>query len=157
MLVVPLIDKHGKVPLKEVRIGYHSKWQNNQWRTVESAYRKAPFFEFYSDDLRKIIYQHYTFLFDLNLDLLSFCLKCIQHKPTITASVAYEKNPGELFYDLRSVITPKIPYSERPYLRPVPYQQVFGNQFAANLSLIDLLFSEGPRAGSFLLASRNKG
>jgi hypothetical protein len=157
MLVVPLTDKHGKVPIKDVRIDYSTKWQNNQWRTIESAYRKAPYYEFYSDDILKIIYQGYPFLFDLNFELLSFCLNSIRHKPTLTASLTYEKNPDESFSDLRSVIQPKIPYSDRPYLRPVLYQQVFGNQFAANLSLIDLLFSEGPRTGSFLLASKNKG
>jgi hypothetical protein len=157
MLVVPLTDKHGKVPIKDVRVDYSTKWQNNQWRTIESAYRKAPYYEFYSDDLRKIIYHGYPFLFDLNLELLSFCLKCIRLKPTLTASVSYEKNPDQTFSDLRSVIQPKIHYSDRPYLQPVQYQQVFGNQFAANLSLIDLLFSEGPRTGSLLLASTNTG
>ena len=157
MLVVPLTNKHGKVPIGDVRIDYSTKWQNNQWRTIESAYRKAPYYEFYSDDIRKIIYHNYTFLFDLNLNLLSFCLKSIKHKPAVSVSVAYEKNPDESVSDLRSMIQPKIPYSVRPFFRPIPYQQVFGNQFAANLSLIDLLFSEGPRTGSLLLATRNEG
>lgn len=157
MLVVPLTNKHGKVPIGDVRIDYSTKWQNNQWRTIESAYRKAPYYEFYSDDIRKIIYHNYKFLFDLNLDLLSFCLKSIRHKPAVSVSVTYEKNPHESVSDLRSMIQPKIPYSGRPFFRPIPYQQVFGNQFAANLSLIDLLFSEGPRTGSLLLATRNEG
>lgn len=157
MLVVPLTDKHGKIPIKDVRIDYSSKWQNNQWRTIESAYRKAPYYEFYSEDIQKIIYHNYTFLFDLNLDLLSFCLKSIRHKPSLSVSVTYEKIPDVSFSDLRAVIHPKIPFTERPFFLSVPYQQVFGNQFAANLSLIDLLFSEGPRTGSLLLASRDKG
>ena len=157
MLVVPLTDKHGKVPIKDVRIDYSSRWQTNQWRTIESAYRKAPYFEFYSEEIQKIVYHNYTFLFDLNLDLLSFCLKSIRHKPALSVSVTYEKIPDVSFSDLRSVIHPKIPFTVRPFFRSVPYQQVFGNQFAANLSLIDLLFSEGPRTGSLLLASRDKG
>jgi WbqC-like protein family len=157
MLIVPLTNKHGKVPIKDVRIDYSTKWQNNHWRTLESAYRKAPFFEFYSDELRKLVYSQNTFLFDLNSELLSFCLKSIRHKPMLSVSVTYEKIPDESFSDLRSVIQPKIPYWERPFFRPVSYQQVFGNQFAGNLSLIDLMFSEGPRAGSLLIASQNKG
>ncbi|MBL7871232.1 MAG: WbqC family protein [Cyclobacteriaceae bacterium] len=157
MLTVPLTNKHGKVPINEVKIDYSIKWQNNHWRAIESAYRKAPFFEYYSDDLKKIIYCNYIFLFDLNLALLSFCLKNISFQPQISVSVAYEKNPEAPYYDLRSLIQAKIPYSERSFYKPVPYNQVFGNHFADNLSLIDLLFCEGPRSGSLILASRNKG
>jgi hypothetical protein len=156
MLVVPLTNKHGKVSSKDVRIDYSIHWQNNHWRTIESAYRKAPYFEFYADDLKKIIYQNQDFLFDLNLELLSFCLKCIRHKPIVAVSVAYEKSPDSTFYDLRSAIQAKKPYSDRSIYKLTSYQQVFGNQFAANLSLIDLLFCEGPQTGSLLLASRNK-
>lgn len=156
MLVVPLTNKHGKVPGRDVRIDYSLHWQNNHWRTIESAYRKAPYFEFFADDLKTILYKNHEYLFDLNLELLSFCLKSIRHKPSISVSVAYEKSPDSTFYDLRSVIHAKKPYSDRSIFKSTPYQQVFGNQFAANLSLIDLLFCEGPRTGSLLLASRNK-
>jgi hypothetical protein len=157
MLTVPLTNKHGKVPISEVKIDYSIKWQNNHWRTIESAYRKSPFFEYYSDKLKKIIYGDHTFLFDLNLALLSFCLKSISFKPQLSVSVAYEKSPETSIHDLRSLIQAKIPYSERSFYKPVSYYQVFGNHFADNLSLIDLLFCEGPRSGSLILASRNKG
>ncbi len=157
MLIVPLTDKHGKVSIKDVRIDYSIKWQNNHWRTIESAYRKAPYYEYYSDDLKKIIYHNHTYIFDLNLDLLSFCLKCIRHTPELSVTVSYDKIVNESFSDLRSVIQPKIPHSVRPIYQAVSYMQVFGNQFVPNLSVIDLLFCEGPRAGSLLLASRNQG
>lgn len=157
LLTVPLTNKHGKIAIGDVKIDYRIKWQNNHWRTIESAYRKAPFFEYYSDDLKKIIYAGHIFLFDLNLALLSFCLKSISLQPQLSASVAYKKNPETTFDDLRSLIQAKIPYSERSIYKSVPYYQVFGNHFADNLSLIDLLFCEGPRSGSLILASRNKG
>lgn len=157
MLTVPLTNKHGKVPISEVNIDYSIKWQNNHWRTIESAYRKAPFFEYYSDELKKIIYDDHSFLFDLNFALLSFCLKSISFKPQLSVSVTYEKSPETPLHDLRSLIQAKIPYSERSFYKSIPYYQVFGNHFADNLSLIDLLFCEGPRSGSLILASRNKG
>lgn len=157
MLTVPLTNKHGKVPISQVKIDYSIKWQNNHWRTIESAYRKAPFFEYYSDELKKIIYDNHAFLFELNLDLLSFCLKSISFQPLLSVSVAYEKSPESSIHDLRSLIQAKIPYSERSFYKPASYYQVFGNHFASNLSLIDLLFCEGPRSGSLILASRNKG
>ena len=46
-----LTDKHGKIAIKDVRIDYSQKWLNNHWRTITSAYRNAPFFEYYADDL----------------------------------------------------------------------------------------------------------
>lgn len=156
MLVVPLTSKHGKVLIKDIRIDHSKKWQNNHWRTIESAYRKAPYFEFYSDDLRTILYHNHDFLFDLNLELLSFCLKSIRFNPSLSVSVSYEKEPASPVFDLRSQIIPKKPASGRDFYKPVSYHQVFGSGFAENLSLIDLLFCEGPRATSLLLASRKE-
>ena len=52
------------------------------------------------------------------------------------------------FTDLRDAISPK-PRLARPdpQFRPVPYWQVFGNGvFEPDLSVVDLLFCEGPRA-----------
>jgi len=156
MLVVPLTAKHGKVTIKDVRIDYSQKWQNNQWRTLETAYRKAPFFEYYSDEFRSILYSNQQFLFDLNMQLLSFCLKAIKLKPTIAASVSYEKIPANDVLDLRMQIEAKKPHSSRLFYKPESYHQVFGNGFVENLSLIDLLFCEGPRATAILVASRKE-
>jgi hypothetical protein len=146
MLIVPVTEKHGKVSVEEIKIDHRQKWQNNHWRSIESAYRKAPFFEFYSDDLKDIIYQEHEYLFHLNYDLLSFCLKCMGVRPSISETVIFEKEVIAPYSDLRSVITPKKAYSDRSYYSPAPYQQVFGNTFVANLSFIDLLFCEGPRS-----------
>jgi WbqC-like protein family len=156
MLVIPLTAKHGKTVIRDIRIDYSKKWQNNHWRTIESAYRKAPYFEYYSDDLRSILYSNKDFLFDLNLEFLSFCLKSLRFNPTLSVSVSYEKEPTSTVFDLRSQINPKNPVSERNFYKPVSYYQVFGSGFVENLSLIDLLFCEGPRAASLLLASQKE-
>lgn len=156
MLVVPLTAKHGKVLIQDVRIDYTQKWQNNQWRTIETAYRKSPYFEYYADNLRAIIYSNQQFLFDLNTLLLSFCLKAIKHKPQISVSVSYEKITSSDYLDLRGQIDAKKPHSSRSFYKPFPYYQVFGNGFAENLSLIDLLFCEGPRASGVLFTSRKE-
>jgi hypothetical protein len=156
MLIVPLTAKHGKTIIKDVRIDNSQKWQNNHWRTIESAYRKAPYFEYYSDDLKNLIYHRQDFLFDLNLQLLSFCLKSIRFSPTLSLSRTYEKIPASHVFDLRSQLNPKKPALSRNLYNPVSYYQVFGSGFVENLSLIDLLFCEGPRAGSLLLASQKR-
>lgn len=154
MLSIPLTEKHGKVAIKDVRIDYTKKWQNNQWRTIESAYRSAPFFEHYSDKIEKAIYQNFTFLFDLNLHLLSFCLQSLKWNFPYSESVAYGQNVDKNYTDLRSAINAKKSHSERNFYKAAPYYQVFGNQFVENLSLLDLLFCEGPRSSHFISQSR---
>ncbi len=157
MLSVPLTEKHGKVPVKDVRIDYSTKWQNNQWRTIVTAYKSAPFFDHYEGELHKHIFKSYPFLVDLNLGLLSFCLKSLRSRLKLSESVTYEKEVEKETQDLRSVIQAKKPYSERSFYKPIPYHQVFGNMFVSNLSLIDLLFCEGPQAGQFIRDSQANG
>src|SRR6478752_7094271 len=90
-LVIPLTSKSGKVLITEVRIDYSQKWLNNHWRTIESAYRSSPFFEFYADDLHTILFRQHTFLYDLNVELLTICLKWLKWNVTLQESMSYEK------------------------------------------------------------------
>ena len=153
MLTVPLTDKHGKVLISDVRIQQTTRWQTTQWRSLVSAYAKAPYFEHYRDALEKIIFSKANFLYDLNFSLLSFCLQSLGIKIALSESVAYEKNVDLSISDLRSQINAKKDHSSRPFYRPVPYLQVFGNTFVENLSVIDLLVSEGPHSHRHLKAS----
>lgn len=152
-LIVPLTFKHGKVFITDVRIDYGQKWLNNHWRTIQSAYGKAPFFEHYSEDLEKILFGKVMFLYDLNLDLLSMCLKWLKWDMTVKESLSYEKAPALQVLDLRSLITPKNEENLQHFYRPVSYYQVFGKTFVENASLIDLIFSEGPKAAQIVKAS----
>jgi len=153
IMTVPLQDRHGKILMKDVNVEAGNKWRNSHWRTMESAYRKAPFFDHYFEDLRNVLFQGHEYLFDLNKDLLSFCLRNIGIQKKISASVAYEKHVAENKTDLRSVIIDKKPFALRNFYRPSPYYQVFGNEFAANLSFIDVLFCEGPSSLTIIKAS----
>jgi len=153
MLTVPLTDKHGKVLIRDIRIDYGKKWQHTFWRTLESAYRKAPFFEHYEGALRAILYKRFEFLLDLNKELLSFCLQTLSWGLSWSESLAYEKTPGAGLEDLRSVIIAKKPFQERSFYTSLPYHQVFGKAFVPNLSIVDLLFCTGPDAKSLLWRS----
>jgi hypothetical protein len=156
MLVVPLTGNHGKVAFKDIRIDYNAKWQNNHWRSIQSAYAKAPFFEHYAPELRSVMYRDFVFIFDLNLSVLSFCLNCLGLRKELSDTEGYQREAGLRVCDLRSRITPKKPYSSRAFYQPKPYHQVFGNAFASNMSLVDLLFCEGPNALTTLKASRKE-
>ncbi len=152
-LVIPLTSKNGKVLITEVRIDYTQKWLNNHWRTIESAYRNAPFFEFYADDLHKILFRQHTFLYDLNFELLTICLKWLNLDVTLQESMAYEKIPADGVIDMRNVIHAKKPELSVRYFQPQAYPQVFGNKFADRLSLIDLVFCEGPNSRRVVASS----
>lgn len=156
MLIVPVTEKHGKVSVQEIKIDYKQKWQNNHWRSIESAYRNAPYFEFYSDELRTIIYKNHKLLFDLNIELLSFCLRSLHTKKILIQTESYQKEPESSVLDLRNNVTPKEIFSNRPFYQPIAYQQVFGNTFVPNLSFLDLLFCEGPNALRIIQSSEKK-
>ncbi len=91
ILTVPLHRRNGKVPAKDIRVEPGKQWRNTHWRTIESAYRKAPFYDFYSDEMKSILFKDHEHLFDLNNDLLSFCLRQVGLQRNISASVSYEK------------------------------------------------------------------
>lgn len=139
-LIVPLIKPEGKISITDVRIDYSQKWLNNHWRTIQSAYGKAPYFEYYSDDLHNILFKNTTYLYELNLSLLTLCLSWLKCTVPVKESLTYEKETTLPILDLRSAIHPK----KEDNLTFIPYTQVFGNKFVPNLSIIDLIFCLGP-------------
>jgi hypothetical protein len=153
VLIVPVIATHEKTNISEVRIDYRQKWLNNHWRTIQTAYGKAPFFEYYAEDLQRILFQKFEFLYDLNLKLLTLCLKMLKMNLTIVESMAYEENVTNDLIDLRSAINPKKTETLNLFYKPAPYYQVFGNKFVQNLSILDLIFCEGPGAAGVVQAS----
>ena len=148
-LSIPVHHQGKKILIRDLEIDYVQKWQNNHWRSIETAYRKAPFFDYYADPIKEKIYQGYSSLFDLNMDLLTICLEFLGIDVKLEFPKKYDKTPEKDVLDLRSTIHPKknIEYSA------VPYYQIFGKDFVSNLSIIDLLFCEGPRALEVLKSS----
>ncbi len=151
-LVIPVIT-HRKMVITEVRLDFTQKWLNNHWRTVQSAYGKAAFFDHYADDLHDTLFQKMRFLYEFNYQLLSMCLKWLKWDMPIKETEHYTQNvPGQVL-DLRSAINAKKLEQCHQFYYPVMYNQVFGNTFVENLSLIDLVFCEGPGASSLVQAS----
>ncbi|NOT74989.1 MAG: hypothetical protein HOP08_08670 [Cyclobacteriaceae bacterium] len=155
-LTIPLIADHKKVMITDVKIDYTSRWQARLWKTLESAYAKSPFFEHYADDLKRELFFEHTYLYDLNTRLLSMCLQWLRWNKIISESMSYEKYTSEGVIDMRNVISAKKDFSQREIYLPQSYQQVFGSNFASNLSLIDLVFCEGPGAAALVKASHKK-
>lgn len=149
-LVVPITAKHGKTVISAVKIDYDQKWRHDHWRAIQSSYGKAPFFEYYMHDLHAILFKRHEFLMDLNMSLLSMCLKWLQWEIPITESKAYEKETLQPIKDCRNLINAKNTSQTHKYYRREVYPQVFGSRFVEDLSILDLVFCMGPEANKFV-------
>lgn len=154
MLVVPVIDGNKKIMIKDIKIDYSQRWDVNHWRTISTAYGKSPFYEFYSDYLKAIYEKKHTFLWDLNFEMLTMCLKLLRINKTISQTRNYEKEANSTVFDARNMLNPKNAINHSQFYQPSPYQQNFGNEFVPNLSIIDLLFCRGNQASEILKKSK---
>lgn len=155
-LIIPVRKGNSHVHIKEVEVDYEQRWFASHWRTIQSAYGKSPFFEHYCDLFQTIFKKRFQKLFDLNFELLTLCLNLLQIESTLSFTTTYEKSVVPAVNDFRNTIHPKVSYKSNGLLEPCIYNQVFGRNFAENLSIIDLLFCEGPNARHILLQSTNK-
>jgi hypothetical protein len=149
ILTVPIVHTKTtkKQKTKEIRIDNSVQWQKIHNKALYNSYRSSPFFEFYIDDLKIIFEKKYEFLLDLNLMVNSTLFNCMEYQRVIRVSDSYEKEPTSLV-DSRGLINAK-----RKVMYPLEkYIQVFDskNGFIPNLSILDLLFNEGPNTLYYL-------
>lgn len=151
MLSIPLAGgKHQQQAIKEVNISYQEDWQKQHWRSIRSAYGKAPFFIHYEEEIKQLFSQKTITLFDWNLLTLMQCLQLLNLNVDIEFSEEFQTETKKGVRDLRNQINPKEkPGEERKQLL---YPQVFQekNGFLPNLSILDLIFCQGPQASVLL-------
>ncbi len=150
-LTVPVQHGTRHQPIRDLRIDNEQPWQNHHWRTIQAGYGKAPFFEYYAPDFETILKKNQSFLFDLNLELLTLCLKLLGVSTPLNLTECYEKTPPPGLFDARSRINPRSGSAKHLFYHPQPYMQNFGQNFVPNLSIIDLLFCQGPAARQYLI------
>ena len=158
-LTVPVVagNRAEKVRTSDVEIDYRQNWIHRHWRTLQTAYGSSPYFEYYADYLHDIYKQKPCRLFDLNLAFLRLQLRCFRLVLPITLTTDYHAT-GQLedaeLLDQRDWLSPKTngggPDTPAAFGRVRPYPQVFGPGFEPGLSVLDLLFAQGPAAGAFL-------
>ncbi|GAB4017711.1 hypothetical protein GCM10028773_15010 [Spirosoma koreense] len=91
-------------------------------------------------------------MFELNYELLTICLKLMRLRIPIDLTDWYDKDTPADLIDARSMVNPRNGPESYVFHRPVAYPQNFGQEFVPNLSIIDLLFCQGPAATDLLLA-----
>jgi len=149
-LSIPIVKPDSlKCPTKDIRIAEHGNWRHLHWNAIVSAYNSTPFFEFYQDDFRPFYEKPAGFLFDFNEKLRELVCSLLDISPAISYSTEYDFSPLPEVLDLRETLHPK----KKPTVQNFrPYYQVFEAKygFQANLSIIDLLFNQGPEAALWL-------
>lgn len=136
---------------KKTKLTYDHFWNKIHWSTLEANYRSSPYFEFYEDHFEPFFKNknRKENLFDLNIELFELINKLLNLNIKYTLTEIFEKNVSEDIDDYRGCFMPNKIQDE---FVVTEYIQVFSskNGFYPNLSIIDLLFCEGPNAVSFL-------
>ena len=132
---------------KEVLISITDNWQLQHLKSLDSAYRMSPFYEFYIDELMPIFNTNFKYLLDLNLKCFELVCEALElHLPyKITQDFIPFENVQN---DYRHLVNPK----KNRVIQFNKYTQVFTEKhgYITNLSILDVLFNEGPNTINYL-------
>ena len=128
--------------IREVLVSEHGNWRHQHWEALKSAYGMSPFFDYYQDDIRPFFDEevfranNWQRLFDYNLAIMRKMLDLIGVKKEIKLTS----------------LPPTPQQGGRVVHVPVHYYQTFQRRhgFIPGLSILDLLFNEGPEAILYL-------
>lgn len=129
-LTVPVYRHSKKLNIDQAVIANEENWRTNHIKSIQSAYGKTAFFEYYSTEIFETIRKPYNSLYELNIDCIDLIAKFLH------LDVNYK------FIDIPSNI-------HSDYLILSKYYQPFGD-FLPDLSILDLIFNLGSEAILFL-------
>lgn len=141
-LTIPVsFSSSKKEKLKDIRICNNINWQKNHLKSIQTAYRSSPYFEFFEDYFIKIFENKEEFLIDITIKSIEIIFNIIEKDLIFkfTSSFRDNYNSGSDFRNL------SIRNSKAKKNLIEPYSQVFEIEhgFISNLSIIDLIFNEG--------------
>jgi hypothetical protein len=131
---------------RDVKIANDAQWQVQHLKSLQSAYSMSPFFEFYIDDLMPLFELQFDYILDLNLKCFEILSNALQLNVNPIQNSSFEKEPIGIT-DFRNLTKRN---SEVNSFKP--YTQVFSEKhgFLSNLSILDVLFNEGPNTELYL-------
>ncbi len=133
--------------MRDIKIDYSKRWQHQHSLTILAAYKSSPYYDHYAPFLEPYFKRRYETLVELNSDLTRAIMKLLGVKREVCFTNEYIPVSSQQC-DLR-------PKHREPFVHP-EYMQVFYDRepFVGNLSILDLLFNEGPHSLSLLEESR---
>jgi outer membrane phospholipase A len=140
LLVIPTQKKTERRLTGNTEMSYAENWQKQHWKSLEAAYRRSPYFEYYEHEFFPYYQSETKLLVEFNLNLLKTILKLLKVNLSYTLTEAYKVAPK----DYRE--------SQFPLSKDISYMQVFNDRhsFESNLSVLDALFNLGPKATDLL-------
>lgn len=151
-LSIPLVQgRNQRNAMQDVQIDNNERWQVQHWRTIFSVYGRAPYFEYYAPSLEKLFQAQFDKLVAYNDATIQWVKEQTGIKFSDTKTTSYQKKYEGDTVDVRSSFKPGIERSAWP-ANGALYYQLFAerNGFYPNLSILDLLFSEGPAVAGFI-------
>ncbi len=137
-------NRNQKELFRNVKISYAESWRKIHFRTIESCYANSPFYAFYRDDLAKLFEKRFTYLYDLNLEIIRIMLSYL-HKNEFVVEITEDYNDmgtGIGYYpDNYGTVEPSPRYTQL-------FEEKVG--FKPNVSILDLLFMEGNNSSNIL-------
>jgi hypothetical protein len=146
-LSVPIKRTHEqKTPIQEIKLRYDEPWQHVHWKSITSAYRSSPYFEYYEDLIAPIFEKKFAYLHELNTATHLFITEALDRSLDLKFSTEYVEG----LKDFRGDFKPsKNAVDKNSFPR---YFQVFEEKvgFLPNLSILDLIFNQGPASMEYL-------
>ncbi|MGM9712995.1 MAG: WbqC family protein [Prevotella sp.] len=147
-----------KPDISSFLISDHGNWRHLHWQALQTAYGESAFFEYYADDFRPFYIDegpdspvHLQRLLDFNMAGMRLISRLLDLDVEFVPTSEYipPAEGGDLRYDIR----PKNAPLDADFT-PRPYYQVYRekNGFLPNMSILDLLFNEGPEAVKWLIS-----
>jgi len=156
-----------ELPIKDIKVDYSTPWVVRTERAISSSYESSAFFDYYKDELFGILESEPETLFELDMRIIRFFLAKIGIAADLRMTAEYippvrgkaDATAGEYGADYREILHPKRPdniLKERGLEKP--YFQVFARKhgFIPNLSIMDLLFNEGPDSILYLTRTSSR-
>ena len=147
-LSIPLIGgRDQKSKLVDIQIDYSTPWQTQHIKSIQSCYRRAPFFDYYEESLTGLINTQSENLAEYLILVNQWVQLQLKNSWIILPQVSSE--------DIAILRNPWLPKNFQQAPIHIKYYQVFEDQigFIPNLSIIDLLCCMGGKQAQAVLKS----